>query len=465
MILGSIILVVGVHFVLKLGMSSPSKKQDPKVTYATIRVPENYNLPKQGGISLNYAVLKAKNETTSYPIIYLTGGPGSSGVSERRINAFSNSPFNLDRDIILLDQRGTGKSSPLPNFDKELYEIFAGDLNLVQELSEMETLLDSIHEVINASGRLISNYNTRNNAEDVNRLMEHLKYEKYNLWGVSYGTRLGRVIQDAYPEKINKVIFQGPSTVEGDFLVDRINNFSNSLRGVFTAIDTLDEQVSSTFDQYEQAIRDLKTTPWTITRGDEDFVINAQDAIYFVRRLLYRNNAVETIPILLSSISERDSVKFNNIINVKFSFIGINWSMLLSLESYEQQEYPLEDPTFDPYGSNKKVFPVGFGFLESFFRAGIKWNKPMLSAEKGFGNSSVPTLITVNSLDPVTPPSNAWRFMENLHNASVVVLNECGHVHLMDRTCQDRLFLDFLDHGTLGSFRDCLNVHTVRSML
>ena len=55
--------------------------------------------------------------------------------------------------------------------------------------------------------------------------MKHLDYEKYNLYGVSYGTRLGRVIQDMNSDYLNTVILNSPNPIVGDLLIDRLKSY------------------------------------------------------------------------------------------------------------------------------------------------------------------------------------------------------------------------------------------------
>ena len=79
---------------------------------AQIDVPENRLSVKSNIIQLTILKLKAKTTTSNYPIVFLAGGPGQSGVNYIREEYFQKLIFQLQKnhDIILLDQRGSGRS-------------------------------------------------------------------------------------------------------------------------------------------------------------------------------------------------------------------------------------------------------------------------------------------------------------------------------------------------------------------
>lgn len=95
---------------------------------AKINVPENRLATNTNTIQLSILKLKAKSQTPLYPIIFLAGGPGQSGINYIKEEYFQKLIFQLqeDHDIILLDQRGSGSSLPslvykVPPSDKKIY--------------------------------------------------------------------------------------------------------------------------------------------------------------------------------------------------------------------------------------------------------------------------------------------------------------------------------------------------------
>ncbi|MGB4973429.1 MAG: alpha/beta fold hydrolase, partial [Cyclobacteriaceae bacterium] len=206
---------------------------DKNIDCGYLTVPENHDDPDSKKIKIAYVILHAEDaDSKEYPVIYLSGGPGSSAIDSARINRWYSHPFRAQRDIILLDQRGIGYSSPLPNLYMELNDIMAKDLTAEEEQLSIEKLMVDYAQKCKEQQIDLANYNTFQNAMDVGALMDRLAYEKYNLYGVSYGTRLARVTQDMFPERLNSVTLNSPNPIKGDMLVDRLNSYSLALSRV-----------------------------------------------------------------------------------------------------------------------------------------------------------------------------------------------------------------------------------------
>ncbi len=166
-------------------------------------VPQDRSNPDEGDIELAVAILHSTaSDTAPDPIIYLEGGPGGSALSG--IDLWYDSPFRQRRDIVLFDQRGTGYSYPRlycyeideidPDLDDEAYMQAQEDATLA--------CLDRFAD----EGTDISDYNSAASAADVADLGQALGYDSWNLYGVSYGTRLALTVMRDYPEGLRSVI-------------------------------------------------------------------------------------------------------------------------------------------------------------------------------------------------------------------------------------------------------------------
>ena len=97
------------------------------------------------------------------------------------------------------------------NINKEFFSIFRKNLNFSMEKIEVKKLLSRYVDDANDSGIDLSLYNTFQSAVDLDLIMQNLNINKYNLYGSSYGTRLGRIIQELFPERLNAVILNSPN--------------------------------------------------------------------------------------------------------------------------------------------------------------------------------------------------------------------------------------------------------------
>lgn len=429
-----------------------------------IEVPENHDRPNGRVIEIAYVLIKAKNQLNKSPMIYFNGGPGGSGISSFSISNWMKSAINEKRDIILFDQRGIGHSSPLPNMYPRSFEIMSKNVDTDGEQRMMEELIEEYKIKCKAQNIDVRNYNSFQNASDVGILMQHLGYEKYNLYGVSYGTRLARIVQDMFPEFVSSVIHNSPSPFTGDFLISRLDSYTLALQRVFNYCKN-NESCNSKYPElqlnYQEAINSLKEYPIEVKMDSGIYYVNPQDGIYLIRRYLYSDDARQKIPDLINALHLGGGETINDIVNFEFRFSNaINLSMLLSVERSEMFDLSYSDNDINEYYKNTTLLPAAMGFFNSFYKAGKKWHNVTIPKQKRtFVQSKIPTLVTVNHYDPVTPPSYGHIFKETLVNGTLLILDEGGHGG-GNRECATEVMISFMDNPYEELDISCLNLFT-----
>lgn len=427
-----------------------------------ITVPENHDDPNGKKIEIAYIVLNAKDAASKeYPMIFLSGGPGGASLSAGRIESWLKHPIREKRDIILLDQRGIGYSSALPNMHREIHTIMAKDANEAEEQSMMVKLIASFKQKCKDLNIRLQNYNTFQNAKDVGMLMKFLDYEKYNLYGVSYGTRLGRVVQDMYPDYLNAVILNSPNPIVGDLLIDRLKSYSLALERIFEYCEkepNCHTEYPMLKEDYLRAINSLEQNPLEIDVDGKPFFLNAQDGVYFLRRKMYGADARTKVPALIVEYQDGGGPIIKNLVANEFQST-YNFSMWLAVERYEMYNPENTSEVIDETYETLPLLPVKLGFFSSVYQALEDWHDASLAEDKKiFQLSSVPTMITVNHFDPVTPPENGHILMERLTNGQLFILDEGGHGG-GDVECRNKVMIAFMDDpdGNLDS--SCLNLY------
>ena len=175
----------------------------------SIQVPENRSDKNSRLIPLHYLRFPATGKNPGSPIIYLSGGPGGSGIATVSYPGFRFPLFMALRefgDVIALDQRGTGKSSTAPRctskqslpFDQPLSESL---VNQRYRLAATECVAFWKSEGVDVLG-----YTTVESASDIDQLRQHFNAEKVTLWGISYGSHLAFASLKVMPGKIDKMI-------------------------------------------------------------------------------------------------------------------------------------------------------------------------------------------------------------------------------------------------------------------
>lgn len=187
-----------------------------------LTVPENRLDPKSRTIRLLVARVKAVSDKPKPdPIVFLAGGPGGAGtLSAPGVVARG---MNADRDIIFVNQRGTVHSDPHLSCP-EMDDFTARAVDLAFEAPQTAAL--DAAAVTNCRNRLASKgfdlaaYSSRENAADVADLRVELGIDKWNVYGVSYGTDLAQQLLRTHPDGIRSMVLDSvvPSAIN---IVDR----------------------------------------------------------------------------------------------------------------------------------------------------------------------------------------------------------------------------------------------------
>jgi pimeloyl-ACP methyl ester carboxylesterase len=168
---------------------------------ATVNVPEDRRNPSGRAIAIAVAVLAANTlNPRSDPLFVLAGGPGQAA-SHLGPFAAQLTGVRKDRDIVLIDQRGTGRSSPLD------CDAFKPDdsVDAALELDPKPKAASCARELA-AKGVDVTQYTTAAFVEDVEAVRAALGYPKVNLWGGSYGTRVALEYVRRHGDRVRSVV-------------------------------------------------------------------------------------------------------------------------------------------------------------------------------------------------------------------------------------------------------------------
>ena len=426
-----------------------------------IEVPYDHFKSNQKKIDISFIVIDKQKKDKLIPLAILTGGPGGSAITQTRVNYWLNSPLSDSRYVVIFDQRGIGYSSKLKNINNEFFSIFRKDLNFDKEKIEVKKLLKNYVAESNQFGVDLSLYNTFQSASDLNLIMQNLGFNVYNLYGSSYGTRLGRVIQELFPDKLNAVILNSPNPLNGgDMLIGRLDAYSRSINRLFDYCKS-NIRCSSNYPdlkkKYLKTIQNLKIEPLILEINENNYYVNAEEGVYFIRRLLYRNSALVDVPILIDELAGKGDKLITNLIKNEFRD-SYNYAMWFAVERHEMFDINLTEKQINMVYKNYDVFPAKLGFFTSVYLNLNDFHSESLeSSNKKLKKTDVPTLVTVNKYDPVTPPEDAYKMVETLNNYKLYILNEAGHGG-GNQNCRNYVMGEFLEKPNSDIDISCLNL-------
>jgi pimeloyl-ACP methyl ester carboxylesterase len=169
------------------------------------------------------------------PLLYLPAGPGSAtGLDERGISHWSNRLMltRWPHDLVLFDVRGAGLSQPRLDCPEIVEADRAGlelPLTAADDLRRLQATARQCHDRLRKSGIDPAEYSAARQMRDVGELMELLGGKDWNLWGVSYGTRMALHVAREYPERVRSVVLDSAYPPEVNGLLAKPEQFALAL--------------------------------------------------------------------------------------------------------------------------------------------------------------------------------------------------------------------------------------------
>jgi pimeloyl-ACP methyl ester carboxylesterase len=370
-----------------------------EVECGTLVVPEDRTDPDSPALDLAVAVVRAPAGGAE-PIVYLAGGPGGSGIDDFLADPEGwEYPFTRDRDLVLLDQRGTGYS--IPTLD-------------CPEVTDMDPADDPervCHERLVTAGIDIGAYSTRENAADVAALRTALGIERWNVLGISYGTRLALEVMRLDADGIRAVVLDSPFPPDVDVPVDEVYATTGALDALY-ADCARDEYCGTTYPDLERVFLD------TVARlnAEETAGIFGDDLVIAVQNAF---TATELVPLVPWVIYEVAGGNLDAVDEIAPAGGAARAGFQAGVDRSDAEGMYLSVMCNDEYavGDYERVESIVVGtipvelegiLLQSAFEltATCEYWSPREVVDNTPVTSDLPTLILVGQYDVATPP--AW---------------------------------------------------------
>lgn len=400
----------------------------------TLEVPENYADPASKKISLHIAILPPSGgQPTKAPLYFLAGGPGQAASEQGKLYRRIMRRIRRGRNLVLIDQRGTGQSNPLSCTipDNPLAE--GGDV--------ARACLDDIDQNTQF-------YDSAAFIRDLEAVRAALGHERISLMGISYGTRAALLYAKSHEARVEAMILDSVAPPNVPVFGDADRFASDVLtRTIDACADTPDcaDAFPDLRGNLDQLLAQLEQTPLTvdIPESDEGITITVDDEMFLsaFRGALYSPPSARLIPYIVDRAINGDYRPWLAIGDFGGLQItdDISFGLLLSVQCAE--EAPLLKDTV----TNDTPFYFANSFNEFWKTACAIW--PSATPPAGFNEPvsvATPTLLFSGGLDPVTPPALGAIAAETLQNARHIVVPEAGH-SVIAYGCTNRVMAAFLD--------------------
>jgi len=413
---------------------------------ATLRVPENRSLAggRQIDLAIAWVPSAAKNPAPD-PVVFLAGGPGQSALQAFPTVHHAFRDVLRQRSVLLVDQRGTGRSRPL-ECPRTLDPVALRTLD-TSSVDEARRLTVACRDEIGPDVDLRA-YTTNDYVADLEDVRRALGVAQFNLIGGSYGTRVGLEYLRRHPASVRALVLDAvvpPTLILG---ADHARNLEDAVNAQFARCDA-DAECKQRFgspraklDELRERLRDqpqrvsYRDPLSNETREDE---LNEAAVTAVVRFYSYAPQLFGMVPMLLTEAvgGRYDTLMAQSRMMEQLVGEQIYIPLQLSVSCAEDAPWMRVNPA-------DAGTILGTEFVTFTQAQCAVWPRGPVPADFHQPvKSDRPVLLLSGELDPVTPPRYGAEVLNTLPNARHFVLRGQGHT-VMGIGCAPRLVADFI---------------------
>jgi len=393
------------------------------------------------------------------PLVFLAGGPGQGAAQlAGQIQAMFGR-VQQSRDIVLVDQRGTGRSHPLD---------CGSDSTTLRELTEgMDASMSRLRDCLEGYDADVRLYTTDLAMDDLDDVRAHLGYERVNLYGGSYGTRAALVYLRQHGDRVRSVILDGAAPTDMRLPVFMARDAQRALDRLLA-----DCQASApcrdTFpglgDRIGALLARLEQQPARVrvrhprTHEVEDISVEAPIVAGILFRALYSPLTASIVPTLVERAEQDD---YGGLFALALAGAGGDENMSIGMQLSVLCSEDVAFVTRDDVAAANAGTMFGDLLMGNQLDACAIWPTRALPPDYSRPiESDVPALVLSGEIDPVTPPSWGEEVVRHLSHGRHVVVPATGH-GVISTPCGMRMVEAFIDAASADGL-DTSCVDTLR---
>ncbi|MGN2244099.1 alpha/beta hydrolase [Frateuria sp. GZRR33] len=412
---------------------------------APFEVPENRDDPHSRRIRLNVAVIRSDAQVPARDmLVFLAGGPGQAATETWPMIAPALDPLLAHRNVLLIDQRGTGKSNPLDCKAADKNDRIGAVAGFDAERLRAQVAACLKEVQAKADPRF---YTTTAAVADLEDVRQALGAPSFDLVGVSYGTRVAQQYAMHHPDAVRSILLDGVVPNQLVLGEDFARNLEDALKAQFARCTA--ECKARFGDPYQTLyqLRDaLRANPHKVSFRDPQTYQSVErtlsdDALASVVRLFaYSPVTTALLPLSIDAAAHGDvgpllgQAKLISGDMADSMNGGMQSSVICSEDADLLQPRPQDADTIlgtrmiDTLQAVCSVWPHGTRPAD--------FHQPLKTA--------IPTLLLSGQFDPVTPPRYGEEVLKGLSNGRHLVLNGQGH-NVIAAGCMPTLVKNFVE--------------------
>jgi pimeloyl-ACP methyl ester carboxylesterase len=381
-------------------------------------------------------------------LFILAGGPGQAATEQVDFIASTFVRVRQERDIVLVDQRGTGGSNGL---HCNLYgETLQGSLGDLFPLSAIKACHNEWEQRAD-----LSFYTTPLAMDDLDEVRAALGYERINIFGTSYGTRAAQAYLRQYPERVRSIILKGTAPISQSIPISIARHAQRSLDLVFEecfrsaacykAFPNLKKEFAEVLARFDKGSVAVKL-PNDENGKVENVELSRGAFVTTLRSLLQSTGTIAQLPLMINQMYKGDYVSYvRAVVSIRRGFSkNISIGMSLAVIKEDLRLIDREHALSEAEGTFMRDY-----YYQQLLSAGSLLPRAILpSGYREEVRSDVPVLLISGLLDPATPPENGEIVAQNLPNSRHVVVRQGSHSYTGLSPCVDYLMADFIIRGS-----------------
>ena len=416
----------------------------------TLRVPEDRDKPSGRQIDLRVVVISATGSSPQPdPLFMLAGGPGEAASSGLLWTPSVFATIRTDRDIVLIDQRGTGESNRLVMPETP-------DTSGLSESEASAKLATWSAEGLAALKGDPRFYTTSVAMDDVDDVRAALGYDKINLYGASYGATAAQYYLRQHEAHVRAVVFDGGSLLDVPLFERMPANSQRALDILFSRCKS-DPACNAAFpgvrDEFATVMARLADEPVTLPVVDpatgRPAVLGVDQLAEAMHQALVDRSSLAAIPSLVHAAYEGDWARLLQASGSSSSTTSADGPLVMSLMIRCSEAWARFDPA-ETARSGTGSYLVGAEVAEARSQAALCSVLPagvVPANDAKAMRSDVPALFVVGEADPQDPPANIADAPKDLPNSLTVVVP--GQAHTVGHLgCMPAVISSFIEAGT-----------------
>ncbi|HVF46517.1 MAG TPA: alpha/beta fold hydrolase [Pyrinomonadaceae bacterium] len=386
------------------------------------------------------------------PLFYIPGGPGSSATEDGPYVAQEMAKIRERRDLVFVDQRGTGGSNPLncDFFNPADLKSYLGFYFPLEDVRRCRRELEPKAD--------LKLYTTHIAMDDLDEVRRALGYQKINITGGSYGTRATLVYLKRYQQHVRAVVLQGISPTNQTMPRDFPQHTERALNGVIDDCSA-DAGCSAAFPDLRAEVKSVLaklisgpvavTVKHPVTKADTQIELSRALAAEAIRYMLYQAGAASRIPLFIHAAAQGNFVPLAEaaiFYRQQIVATGAN-GMYLTVTCAEDL------PRVKPAEAERNGMGTFLGDYRTRQQKAACDLWPQANIPKNYAEPTkgkVNALILTGQWDPVTPPAYGDATAKHLLGSLHVVVPQAGHGFggLSGLDCITNLKTTFIERGT-----------------